>query len=358
MISYYSAVFVTALLLLGLLQYAFRKESSHQKILVMKVVGLTTAIAFLLPTFLNSLTVLQTGFLMIALAALGGALVPVAELLPEKMRAFENEGVKVKEAVTTEGEVPVEDLSEDLPVEEITEPDEGLSGTVLNEDATGHEEDESEENESLKGESVEIEYNEVLSEEVMSEEVESEKIEIIDNEALGEESTAEGVVTEEIACDAVLVDSLENSTDDTQEDRVAEEVSGSIVLPDIFSETMAEVMLMNGYLALKEEEEEEAIDSFMMVCQRSELTDQRMMAYMELKLLLPEEGRMMELIHLSDGLLDGKIELTALQEGYIEKHNHYLKRLVSLLNAHGVTLDQPYSAMPDELKEMAMNYQK
>lgn len=293
MISYYSAVFVTSLLLLGLLQYVVRKGSGHQKTLAFKVVGLTTAIAFLLPTLLNTLTLLQTGLLMAVLAALGGALVPVAELLPSKTRVFENEGVKVKETLRTEEEAPVlrkEDVSEEKPseMEIIVEMDQGIP---------------------------------------------EEEVPVVEMEDPSPDPPVE-------------------------ETNEVEEAPQGLVLPNAFSETMAEVMLMNGYLALKDDEEEEAVDSFKMVCQRAQVIDQRMMAYMELKRLLPEIGRIEEVIQLGDELLAGKASLTTLQAGYIEKHTHALKRLVSLLNAHGVTLEQPYSEMPDELKEMAMTYQE
>ena len=334
MISYYSAVFVTALLLLGLLQYAVRKGSRHQKILVFKVVCLTTAIAFLLPTLLHNLTLLQTGILMAILAALGGALVPVAELLPARITDSEHEGLKINEAVTTEEPAPVvrkEGFSEEeFPEAEMTmvmdqEISEDVKPTVTEEYSS----------EDLLMEE-KPEPDETLKEMVQDE------VALVFEEAEREEAEAEEAV--------VIGDALE--------DQVVKEASQGLVLPSTFSETMAEVMLMNGYLALKDDEEEEAVRSFIMVCQRSQLTDQRMMAYMELKRLLPEIGRMECVIQLGDELLAGEVSLTTLQKGYIEKHTHYLKRLVSLLNAHGVSLEQPYSAMPDELKEMAMAHHK
>lgn len=337
MISYYSAVFLAALLMLGLLMYAVRKRNNNLKPLVLKVVGLTTVIALLLPTFLNNLTLIQTALLMALLAALAGALVPVVELLPQREAGAEEEKTSVMKVVTEKG---IQDKPETV-VEPGLSPDHEVN--VEDEIETEVEKDFEEAIGDLIEKEVGIETEEELDIEKMME-MEVEPVAQTDDEP---EEVSEAEVDEEIFTPVIS----ETSTEDVGQDE------GKMVLPDTFSETMAEVMLMNGYLALKDDEEE-AIDSFIMVCQRALVTDQRMMAYMELKRLLPEIGKTAALIQLGESLLEGKVGLTSMQTAYIEKHTHYLKRLASLLNAHGVTLEQPYSAMPDELKEMAMTYQE
>lgn len=319
--SYYGAVLLTALLMWGLLMYAVRKRKKSQKNLVFKVVGLTTVIAVLLPTLLNHLTLIQTGLLMTLLAAFAGTLVPVAELLPVKALSSGTE--RLEEEATSPEKEEKEAATQDQPEEAVRlgptweDPPEGIIAAEME--------------------------AEIEAEVEVKEEVEPQA----ETESIPEKNAKDEVGEEPF--DPELVAALKEA---------AAQGERPLVLPDTFSETMAEVMLMNGYLALKEAEEEEAIESFGMVCQRALVTDQRMMAYMELKRLMPEVGKMVDLIQLSDSLLEGNAELTSMQRSYIEKHTHYLKRLVSLLNAHGVPLEQPYSAMPDELKEMAMTYQE
>lgn len=350
MISYYSAVFLTALLMLGLLMYAVRKKNKNQKYLVLKVVGLTTGIALLLPTLLNNLTMIQTGLLMALLAALAGALVPVVELLPQRVSGAEEETATVMKVVT---EADKKEQHQTAIEPMLAKEDEGQEvledepGRMTEEEIVVEEETEAEPEEEPEAES-EKEFDadkELETEEITEDE---EVIEVKAEELTETEEEAEAETDEETFAPGLAAASAEEEG----------QRQSTMVLPDTFSETMAEVMLMNGYLALKDDEEDEAIDSFGMVCQRASVIDQRMMAYMELKQLMPEVGKTEALIQLAESLLSGKAEFTPMQRAYIEKHTHYLKRLVSLLNAHGVTLEQPYSAMPDELKEMAMTYQE
>ena len=129
-------------------------------------------------------------------------------------------------------------------------------------------------------------------------------------------------------------------------------------LPFEFSETMTEVVLMNAMLALKEDEMIEAVESFALVCERGKDPDRRSMAYLELKRILPETGGLKELIRIGDKMLIDGIQETPVYGQIIAKDIHYFKRLVSLLNARNLPIQQPYSTIPEEVKKMALAHEE
>lgn len=327
--SYYRAVGVTAVSLIVLLRYLFRNKPVSQHKLIYMAVGTTTAIALLLPTLLNQLNMVATVLLMAGLAAVAGTFIPVSDLLarsvlPDKAASISvdngdkarlNEGVAVQEVI---GDVPA-DCVENL----LAQPELEGAGQI----------------------------------DVMTEEISDEPVEAVSEEPAEAVSaeTEEGAASEPTEKDG---EEAEGSAGEFSADRkdAAFQLPG-IVLPQIFSATLSEVMLMNAYLALGEGKEEESLEAFSLVCQRGNLAEQKMNAYIELKALLLEHGRLRELATLEEKLLEAGEPLTEFHLSHIQQHNHYLKHLSSLCHAHGVPLNLPYSAMPDELKDMAKTYQ-
>ena len=129
-------------------------------------------------------------------------------------------------------------------------------------------------------------------------------------------------------------------------------------LPQQLSETMGEVLLSSAMLALEDQSDDEATAALKLICQRSKLPEHQAMAYAELKRIMPENGELQPLIDLGEALLAQEAMQASGYGGMIEAHTHYLKRLMSLLHAHDIPVDSPYSELPEELKKMALAYQE
>ncbi|SDY78355.1 hypothetical protein, partial [Tindallia californiensis] len=158
-------------------------------------------------------------------------------------------------------------------------------------------------------------------EEEPASEIEAEPI-LEEEEEVTEETSEEEEVTEEIKEEKDEEAILEK----TNEEEAIEEGEKDVYqkLPERLSETMADILLLDGMIAEEEGDLDGAAMSLRMVCLKAEEPYQRMMAYSQLKILYNNSGYYNKLLEISYELI---------QQNQIEEYEEGIRNQISFLES-------------------------
>lgn len=310
MIPYYMAALLVTIFFMGIVLFNQKKLDKERKAAYQKWIISSLLIALLLPLMINLFDP-ATAFVMTALLALI--------------------------------------VGSQLPVPAIQEPvgSEGLIGEEMDEsDSKGIDKSKTELD-------VSVELNSVDEEKIESLNLQDQG----NQPALGETvCTGEDAATGEALREALLeAESAMVETVETTDPLEPEEVQDEIYrqLPEELSETLAEILLMDGMIGMEAQDLESAEKSLWEVCTKAESPEQRMMAFSQLKNLYGSQGHCEKILETAR-LLEKSEQMKDYTELLRDQAN-YMERLIEIINLH----DQQgiiFEDIPDAWIKMAWTF--
>jgi len=304
MIPYYLSVLIVSLFFLGVVQWKLKKVPKKRTAVYQKWILSSLLLALLLPLLINIFSPV-TAFAMTGLLALiAGSQLPIPTVLETAGGESKSQLLKerVQQTLAEEKEAEI-DSSVDL------------------------------EPETVKTESQEKKCEEVKMKvpddgEIVNEPTVKEEIATSGDAETGEALKEALLAAEELPAENETVD-VEEKREESEEDAgEAKKQNIYEYLPESLSETLAEILLMDGMIGLEENDLDAAENSLREVCLKAKDPSQRMMAFGQLKIVYGSQGNYDKLYDIATLLAEN--ELMEEYKELILDQAAYLKRIISI----------------------------